>query len=129
MSKNCFVVLFFSLNFVGLIDQLMPFKSGRSRFSFLQSCTFRKSQTNFFVIKGNKSWSAIRSHSSLCLGSQMSRLRQVTKQMSVYLSTLSLGVKTFYRTSYKSVLHLLKTQYTTLNTVKYVWTHFCMLLI
>ena len=37
---------------------------------------------------------SIRSQCSHRLGSQMSRLRQVTRQMVIYLSTLSLGIKT-----------------------------------
>ena len=37
---------------------------------------------------------SIHSYGSLRLGSQMSRLRQVMRQMLVYMSTLSLGVIT-----------------------------------
>ena len=49
------------------------------------------------------SWFSIRSHGSLRLRSPMRRLRQVTRQMLVYLSTLSLGEITFYRTYLKLV--------------------------
>ena len=42
-------------------------------------------------------WFSICSHSSLRLSSQMSKLRQVTRQMMVYLNTLSYGFITFYR--------------------------------
>ena len=38
---------------------------------------------------------SIRLHGSLKLGSQMSRLRQVTRQMLVYLSTFNLGILAF----------------------------------
>ena len=38
------------------------------------------------------SWFSISSRSSLRLVSQMSRLRQVTRQMMVFLSTSSLGI-------------------------------------
>ena len=37
----------------------------------------------------------------------MSSLRQDTRQMLVYLSTLSLGIITFHRTYDKNILHIL----------------------
>ena len=59
---------------------------------------------------------SIHSCSNLRLGFQMSRLRQVTGQMIVYLSTPSLGIKTFYRTSVKKYFtHTFWCPITTLN--------------
>ena len=52
------------------------------------------------------SWLSIRLHVSLKLGSQMSRLRQLMKQVLIYLNTLNLGIVTFCRIFVKNVLHI-----------------------
>ena len=44
------------------------------------------------------SWFSVCSHRSLSLRSQMSRLRKFTRQILIYLRSLSLGIITFYRT-------------------------------
>ena len=51
--------------------------------------------------------SALRFHGCFRLTFKMNSLRQVTRQMLVYLSTFSLGIINFYRNSDKNVLHIL----------------------
>ena len=51
------------------------------------------------------SWFSIRSSGSLRLGSQLSRLRQMTRQMIVYFSNLSLGKITFKELQFKKMFN------------------------
>ena len=66
------------------------------------STLFRLGNKSLWDMRSDKIVSMIGSL-SIPIGSQMSRLRQVTKQIIVYLSTLSLGIITFFKNF--SILH------------------------
>ena len=50
---------------------------------------------------------SVRSRGSLRISFRMNRLSQVMRKMSIYMSTLSLSIKTFHRTSDKNFVHKL----------------------
>ena len=67
------------------------------------STLFRLGNKSLWDMGSDKIVSMMIGSLSIPIGSQMSRLRQVTKQIIVYLSTLSLGIITFLKNF--SILH------------------------
>ena len=61
------------------------------------STLFRLGNKSLWDMGSDKIVSMMIGSLSIPIGSQMSRLRQVTKQIIVYLSTLGLGIITFFK--------------------------------